>query len=281
MHPILLDVFGRQIGTYGLLIVIGVAAAWFLVKLLTKATSKENKKSEDVSLVFLICICGGLIGAFLFRPITRIPEIIINWESYSQLPFNAMIFFIFRDIVFYGGLIGGVIAMIIFCRGFKIPILPMADLFAPALALAHGFGRVGCFFAGCCYGIPVCRSHIFAVTYPYDSLVAPAGATLLATQLIEAAGLFILAIILSMVYIRLYKHGSPKYIGIIVCLYGGIYSIFRFVLEFYRGDIARGIYGALSTSQYISIVLFIISIALICVILRGKSNKLHTNNDSE
>ncbi|MCL2425505.1 MAG: prolipoprotein diacylglyceryl transferase [Oscillospiraceae bacterium] len=270
MYPVLFEIFGRQIGTYGMFIVLGGVAAWFLIKLLSKISDNDKVKNKDATLVFLICICGGMIGASLLRPIMRIPEIIMRWEAFRQLPVNVMFTVVFGEIVFYGGLIGGIIAMIVFCRVYKIPILPTADLFAPALALAHGFGRIGCFFGGCCYGIPVDRSHIFAVTFPQDALVAPAGVTLIATQLIEAAGLFILAVILSVIYKKIYKHEFSPYSGIIACLYGALYSAFRFALEYYRGDIARGVYGVFSTSQYISIALFVISIALSCVILRRR-----------
>ena len=247
MYPVLFEIFGRQIGTYGLFMILGAVAAWILVRFLA---GKENK---DITLVFLICICGGLIGAFLLRPIMRVPEIIMSWERFSQMPLRVFLSFVFGDIVFYGGLIGGAIAMLLFCKHFKIPVLPIADVFAPALAVAHGFGRIGCFMGGCCFGaignIPI--------------------------QLFEAACLFILAAVLIFVY----KKTAVK--GLTVCLYGLIYSVLRFILEFYRGDIARGIYGWFSTSQYISMVLFVVSIVLLCVFVRKKEIAGQARNDDE
>ena len=235
MHPVLFEIFGRQIGTYGLLVILGVVSAWILVRLLA---GKENK---DIPLIFLICICGGLIGAFLLRPIIRIPEIIINWEYFSQMPLNVSLSVVFGEVVFYGGLIGGMIAMLLYCRGFNIPVLPVADLFAPALALAHGFGRIGCFFGGCCYG----------------TLIFP-------VQLVEATCLFILAAILVIIY----KKTTVK--GLTVCMYGLLYSVLRFLLEFFRQDSARGVYGWFSTSQYISMVLFAVSLVLLCIVLKRR-----------
>ena len=258
MYPFLFEVFGRHISSYGLFIVLGAVAAWGLVRLL--AVSKDN----DISLVFLICICGGFVGAFLLRPLMRIPEVVMHWERFRQMPFEVFLFFVFGEIVFYGGLIGGLIAMLLFCRGYNIPILPVADLFAPALALAHGVGRVGCFLGGCCYGVPVGPSHPFAVVFPSASMGAPPGVPLLATQLIEAACLFILAAFLVFVYKK--TAGT----GLAACLYGLLYSVSRFVLEFFRGDAARGVYGIFSVSQYISIVLFIVSAALVFVIIRRR-----------
>jgi len=258
MYPILFNVFDRQIGTYGLFMVVGAVAAWVVVRLLL------GRKDNDVPLIFLICICGGLIGVFLLRPIMRIPEFIRIWDILRQLPFEMLVMYIFSEAVFYGGLIGGAIAMVLYCRGFKIPMLPVADLFAPALAVAHGFGRVGCFFGGCCYGVAVQATHPLAVVFPPSAIGAPPGVPLFPVQLIEAACLFVLAGVLAVVYKK--TAGT----GFVVCLYGLVYSVLRFVLEFYRGDVGRGVYGLFSTSQYISMGLFVVSAVLMCFIVRKR-----------
>ena len=263
MYPILFELFGRPIAAYGISIIIGAFAAWFLVRLL------HAKKDPDMPLVFLMCICGGLIGLFLLRPITRIPEVIINWDRIKEMPVGHFFSFMFGELVFYGGLLGGVTAMLIFCKGYKIPVLPYADLFAPGIALAHGFGRIGCFMGGCCYGCPVSASHPFAVVYPQISLAAPPGVPLMATPLIEAICLFVLAAILSVIY----KKSSIR--GLAVCSYGVLYSILRFVLEYYRGDLVRGVYGPFSTSQYISIGVFVLSVTLICIIVKRTRRQIH------
>jgi phosphatidylglycerol:prolipoprotein diacylglycerol transferase len=194
------------------------------------------------------------------------------------MPIRLAFLTIFGDIVFYGGLIGGVTAMLIFCKSFKIPILPIADMFAPALAVAHGFGRIGCFFGGCCYGIQVDPSHPFAVVFPPFEITTqagvPTGVPLLATQLIEAGSLFIIATILTI----LYKKTAGK--GLTVCAYGILYSILRFTLEFFRGDHARGIYGPFSTSQYISMALFAVSVVIGVLIIRKIFRKTPTSRTS-
>ena len=251
MHPFLFTVFGRTITTYGVLLILGAVAAWFVVKFLAR------KSIKDIDLVFLISIAGGFVGVFMLRPIMRIPTILMNLQVFIDMGLEGFINVVFGELVFFGGLIGGTIAMVLFCRGFKIPILPIADVFAPALALAHGIGRIGCFLGSCCYGVEVDASHPFAVVFPYYSVAAPPGVPLLAVQLIEAVCLFVISVILIVVYKKV------KFSGLTVCLYGIFYSITRFVLEFFRGDEARGIYGGLSTSQYIAIVLFTVSIALL------------------
>jgi len=263
MHPILLEVFGIQIASYGLFMILGAVAAWFLIRLLAGA---DGKKNGDISLVFLICVCGALAGAFTLRPLMKIPEVIINWEHFRQMPVEVFFSYMLGEIVFYGGLAGGIIAMLIFCKSYRIPIVPIADLFAPALALAHGIGRIGCFLGGCCYGKPVSAAHPFAVIFPPASMGAPAGTPLLAIQLIEAASLFMIAAILVLVY----KKTASRIKGLTVSLYAALYSVLRFVLEFHRGDRARGIYGPFSTSQYISLALLVVSAALIFVIAKKR-----------
>jgi len=260
MYPILFEVFGRQISTYGLFLIIGALVAWILVYIL------KDKDDKDTSLVFLICLCGGLIGAFALRPIMRIPELIKNWELFRQVPLRVFLAGYFGEMVFYGGVIGGAIAVLIYCKGNKIPVLPVVDMFAPALAVAHGFGRIGCFFGGCCYGIEVHGHLPFAVVFPQQSYTAATlhGDPVLATQLIEATGLFIFAAILIIIYKK------TAITGLTICIYGFLYSIFRFVIEFYRGDRVRGIYGGLSTSQYISMVVFIFCAILLYIILRRR-----------
>jgi len=275
MYPVLFEAFGRQIYSYGVLIIIGAVSAWILVRMLA------GKKNKDISLVFLICICGGLIGAFILRPLTKIPEIIINWERFKVISFNTIISYLFGEIVFYGGLIGGVLAMLIYCKYFNIPILSTADLLTPAAALAHGFGRIGCFLGGCCFGVATDISNPFAVIYPHHAplqtingttipIGAPAGVPLLAVQLIEAAGLFLITAILTIVFVINKKRTN----GFIVCLYGLLYPVLRFILEYYRGDDARGIYGPFSISQYISIAIFLTAAVMLLLINKKLKTRL-------
>jgi len=270
MYPVLFTVFGIPIGTYGVLVVTGAAVAWFLIRLL------GDKKDKDIELVFFVCICGGFVGAFLLRPLTKLPEVLLNWSYFRLLPVHEFFSFMFGEIVFYGGLIGGIIAMLLFCKGFGIPVLPIADLFATALPVAHAFGRAGCFFGGCCYGIPVGMSNPFGVVFPPDNhlhgVVTAGGmvnnSPVLAIQLIEAFCLLILAVVLIFVYKKSKIHGFT------VCLYGIIYSVLRFSLEFFRGDARRGIYGLFSTSQYISMVLFVASFVLLIMLIRKYRKEL-------
>ena len=262
IYPFLL-IANIVIPVYGLSIIIAVVAAWILVYFLSKM---KNKASGDASLSFLIGLCGGIIGAYILRPTIKIFEVIINWEYYNTVSIGLLLSYIFGEFVFYGGLIGGFVAILLFCKSFSINTIPLLDLFAPALALAHAIGRLGCFFAGCCYGIETENSNIFSVIYPENAIGTPANIPLVAVPLIESFYLFFLSIILSVIYMKSQKNGFCFLVYLVV------YSIFRFFIEFYRGDIVRGTYNYISTSQVISLTLIIFGI-LYYYIVRKKDKK--------
>ena len=247
-----INVFGRAFSSFGLMALLAFLTGGLLVYMLAK--KKGQTSPEDALMTGLIAICGGIVGAYALRPVMRVFEILFNWQQYGAYPLSVLFQHSFGSIVFYGGLIGGLIASFLYCRLFKMDVLPLLDLFAPALALAHGIGRIGCLFAGCCYGIAVEAGHVFAIRYPQSSLGAPPEVSLLATPLIEAILLACLGLLLVIVYLKSQK------VGLSARLYLLLYPLMRFVLEFFRGDVGRGEYGPFSTSQLISIVLFFFGI---------------------
>jgi phosphatidylglycerol:prolipoprotein diacylglycerol transferase len=161
--------------------------------------------------------------------------------------------------VFYGALIGGVLGVMICARRKKLPFLAYIDLFAPSLVLAHAFGRIGCFMAGCCYGCPT--DGFLGVVYPANS-AAPAGVPLLPTQLFESAFLFILTIVLVWILKK------RRTFGTVTGWYLVLYGVWRFVIEFYRSD-DRGAVGMLSTSQFIGIFMVAAGAVLLILIAKG------------
>lgn len=154
--------------------------------------------------------------------------------------------------VVYGGLVGGVLAAYIYSSKKKIDFLQYFDLTVPSIALAQSFGRIGCFLAGCCYGRET-NSGIGVVFE--NSLIAPNGINLVPTQLLSSVGDFFIAAVL-----LLYDRNTHKP-GKIGAMYLVLYSIGRFIIEFYRNDY-RGNVGKMSTSQFISIFIFIIGVAM-------------------
>ena len=150
-------------------------------------------------------------------------------------------------------MLGGIFAGALYVRkkGFALP--EWADLLAPAIPLFHFFGRIGCFLGGCCYGVP-CS---FGFTYTHNLIEQANGVSRFPIQLVEAAFNLALFVLLW----TLQKKG--KFQGKRLVLYLLCYSVGRFVFEFGRGDTYRGIWFGLSTSQYISVGLFLVAVVFL------------------
>ena len=163
---------------------------------------------------------------------------------------------IFRDFgngfVIYGAIIGGALGIALCSLKNKWNVLELADLVVPGLALAQGFGIIGCLLAGCCYGAETTGK--FGVIFPEGAL-APAGVSLYPTQIYSAIFDFALAAFL------IWYSKRNRVDGHIFSLYVIIYSVGRFLIEFLRND-PRGNVGVLSTSQFIAIFTFIFGLAI-------------------
>lgn len=227
---------------YGLMIAIGIIAAFLVADYRAKKMNLDGDKIINIAIWVVI---GGIFGAKLLYIITQIKEVLSNPKSILDIK---------EGFVVYGGIIGGVIAGFLYSKKAKIGFMQYFDLVMPSVALAQGFGRIGCFLAGCCYGIET-TSH-FGIIF-HESAFAPNGIRLLPTQLISSGLNFIHFIILILIAKISKKEGQV----------GGFYLIFysvgRFILEFFRGDLARGSVGTLSTSQFISIFIFIIGLVFV------------------
>jgi len=239
MFPFLYRSRGVEIHTYP----VAILLAFFLTLVVVRALSpKENLPGKRmVDLAFLVFILG-MIGARLLFVLTQV-------EYFSRFT-GRMLSFFSGGYVFYGGFIFGVIAVFYLTKKWKLPTFRVLDVFAIALCLGHAVGRVGCFGAGCCYGIPTKSFLGMTFTSP---LVAAAlrPYPLHPVQLYESIGLFVLFLVL----LKLRK--AKAYDGQIAIIYVAIYSVFRFFLEFLRGDLIRGVYAfGISTSQIISLLIF-------------------------
>lgn len=231
---------------YGLMIGLGIIAAL----LVTLKRCKRFGLSEDAVLdIAILAVPGGFIGAKLLYLIVEFGNIISGKFTISNL---------LTGFVVYGGIIGGVVTAMIYCRVKKIKFLKYFDLILPAVALAQGFGRVGCFLAGCCYGKET--NSIFGIVFEHSEF-APNGVKLLPTQLISSAGNFIFAGIL---FAMARKNKKDGRVG---SMYLILYGVGRFLIEFLRDD-PRGSVGFLSTSQFIS--LFIVAAGIVLYVIFGR-----------
>jgi len=173
-------------------------------------------------------------------------------------------------LVFYGGLIGGAVAFIVAARILKMDLLKSADTVAPAVALGHGIGRIGCFFAGSCYGKPTDLPWAVVFTDPRSLAQGVLGTPVHPVQIYSSLSLMALAVVL----IRIRK--VSRFEGQVIASYGILYGILRFAMEFLRGD-PRGFLAisgvTLSTSQVISLVVVPLSVAAWAILSRRSTSQ--------
>lgn len=225
---------------YGLMIAIGFVAAYLLSDYRAK---KRGLDSDTIFGILWCAILGGAIGARLLYYIVSIKDIVKD---------VSVIWDFTHGFVVYGGIIGGVAAGYLYCRIKQEPFVKYFDLVMPAVALAQGFGRIGCFFAGCCYGRET--KSAFGIVFK-ESAYAPNGVKLIPTQLLSSAGDFMIAGIL-------FWYGrKQRPDGRVGALYMLLYGIGRFLIEFLRNDY-RGSIGFISTSQLISVVVVVTGVFL-------------------
>lgn len=224
---------------YGLMIGIGILCCVFMAYY---RAPKKGLSSDAIMDIAIYGIIAGFIGAKLLF-------LVVEFKAFLQHPLQLLGS---SGFVVYGGIIAGVIAAIIYCKKKGCPFMEYFDLAAPSIAMAQGFGRIGCFLAGCCYGKHT--ESFLGVVFPENSM-APPGVKLLPTQLFSSAGNFLIMAIL-LLYSR--KAKKPGDVGI---LYMFLYGIGRFFIEFLRID-NRGGFWIFSTSQWISVGVIIFAAIL-------------------
>lgn len=251
MFPDLMTLGPLTLHSYGVATVMG----WFLgVLVLLKRRHIAGLSQDDVMDLSFYCVLGAILGA-------RVLYVIVEWDFYRMN--LSEIWMVHRGgLVFYGGFMGSVAILAWQLHRRSLPVGAFADAIAPAIALGHGVGRIGCFLNGCCYG----REGTFlACHFPF--LGDPEGFRRLPIQLWEAGLCFALAAFLwSLPAAQMAK-------GRIFALYVGAYGAFRFGFEFLRDD-PRGMIadGFLSTSQGLAIVA--IAGSAVIWILAGKKAAL-------
>lgn len=238
MHQVLLSIGPVEIRVYGFLAAVSFLAGIYLAALLAK---KEGIKQDVIMDLGLVIILGAIIGS-------RILYVIVGREHYINNPLD--VFRIWEGgLVFYGGLIGAASLAVVWLHFKKLDPLRVMDIIAPFTALGHAIARIGCYYNGCCYGKPAetCGTVLGG---PGDGIVR------VPVQIYESAANFINFIVLIMYY----KH-VKKAKGEVFFLYFINYAVIRGVAEAFRGDAERGSIAGLTTSTFISLVLFIIGAA--------------------
>lgn len=252
MHNELFSIGPITFYGYGLMIAIGIMAAYLNTERLAKKAGLDH---EPVFSILIIGVGFGILGAKLLYYITVLDEIIVN----PRILLN-----ISDGFVVYGGVILGIVAAAVYCRKKGLPFLNYLDCAAPSIALAQGFGRIGCFLAGCCYGTQM--DLPISITFTHSSY-APNGVPLFPSQIVSSVFDFLNFAVLC----ALLRHNKQP--GKIGAYYLIFYSIGRFIIEFFRGDLERGNVGALSTSQFISVFVAIAGVVMVVWLNRKEKEK--------
>lgn len=252
MHPILAQfhVFGKEItlGTYGLMAIVGFASAIGIAGLLGR---KFNYSADEVVNYTLLTSVGGLAGAFTVGFILFLPQRIAH--GFFNFP---------PALVSWGGIIGGITTMAILWKKWHVDLFNLADLITPGFFVGLGMGRIGCFFAGCCFG----RTTAHAIGVTFTDPMAPAShiaQPVLPTQLISAGILIALGLIFIPIVLKRKIAGSC-FTGMLL-----VYPVKRFIIEFYRADHRSFLFG-FSDGQLFSLALFCAGIAMAVYIYRNR-----------
>jgi len=256
MYPEILGL--KFLHTYGVLVAAALLVALWLAGRLAREAGLNADAVTDLGLYCALAAIGG----------AKLMLLLVDFSYYAQHPGEI---FSFETLqaggVFYGGLIAALAVAVWQMRKTRLPGWKTADVFAPAIALGHGIGRIGCFAAGCCWGVECHRP--WAVTFTslaaHDRVGVPLNIPLHPTQLYEACAEFA---IFGFLYWRIQKpHGDGGIIGAYLMLY----SAARFTVEFFRvHDQGNVLGGAFDTSQWISAGLFLMGAACLWR-LRGKT----------
>ncbi len=245
MHPELFELGEITIHSYGFMIMLGAILGYlYLSRTAKKELGIETDKIQNLAILLILAAFIG--GKFLFY---------LEKPSYYFHPPSNMFKNFRTGFVFYGSLLFAIPTVIWYFRKNKWPMWPMLDRISITGCIIHACGRLGCFFAGCCHGLPT--NSLFGVTFTDPiSQAEPLNTPLHPTQLYEFSWIVIVGLILFM--LKRYKRLE----GRLIFVYISLYATGRAIIEIFRGDIRRGfiIDGILSHSQLISILIVLGSV---------------------
>ena len=263
MFPKLISIGSFFIPTYGTLVAIGFLAALWVV---TRLAKQAKLPTERITNLVIYCALAGLAGAKLFM-------VLFDFKTYWNDPGSLFSLSTLQAAgVYQGGFVVAFVVALFYMRRQNLPVLQTCDVFAPGIALGQAIGRLGCFSAGCCWGIP---THApWAVTFRNPQAAeltgVPLGVPLHPTQLYES---FADLLIFAFLYFQITRAHTT---GTILGWYLTLYSIARFGIEFFRFH-EQGLHAGLSYTQWISLATLIAGLGLI--LWRRQSGSLvHANS---
>ena len=256
MRPILFDMGGFSIHTFGLLVGLGFVAGLWVASRLAVRVGFKPELVYDLAVPWIIV--GALIGA-------RTVYVVTYWkQDFAGHPWHEALAVWRGGLVYYGGLIGGTLAAVLRLRRLGLPIWKVGDCLAPGIALGHVFGRIGCLFNGCCFGRHA--NYPWSIRFPVGSI--PGNLPVHPTQIYEALLNLALAGALA------WFHGRRRFDGQVFSLYLIAYAFVRSFTEFFRGDYSvtsAPLSGILTPGQSTSVGTLAGGIVLYLVLRSGQS----------
>jgi phosphatidylglycerol:prolipoprotein diacylglycerol transferase len=256
VYPELFSIGPITIYTYGVLLAVSYLLGLWLAMRRARKWGFDANRILDLGIYIII---AALIGAKLLL-------LVVDFDQFSRSP-GDLLTLARSGGVFYGGLILAVVVGFWYVSRHRLPFWTTCDVFAPGIALGHVTGRLGCLAAGCCYGRPADVPWAITFTNPLAAanVGTPLGIPLHPTQVYEAgAELLILGLLLATE-----RRGRP-FAGRTFWAYMFLYAVSRYIIEIYRGD-PRGMVLGFSTSQFISLVLAPLSVAMLIYLSRTSS----------
>jgi phosphatidylglycerol:prolipoprotein diacylglycerol transferase len=237
MHPVLFEAGPIKVYSYGFFIAVGALLGFFYMY--RQGKKRYGLTFDQSNNLFILLVVAGVAGGKLF----------ILFEDPAQYLSNPASLFKGSGFVFYGSLLFAIPVMLWYFKKIRIPVLGMLDVMAIVTCLVHGFGRIGCFMAGCCYGKPS-DSFISVIFTDPTCQARPLNTALHPTQLYEAGWIFLVMTGLW------FLSAKKKFDGQLFLIYLMVYAFGRSMLELFRGDLERGfvIDHVLSHSQFISLL---------------------------
>jgi phosphatidylglycerol:prolipoprotein diacylglycerol transferase len=262
VFPTLFHIGPIEVKAYGTLLMLGFIAGILLARRQARLLGLSPDLPLDLGIWVLL---SGIVFA-------RLLYVALNWQDYAWRPLLALEIWREGGLSFHGGLLGGVLAGVLFSRSRRVPFLTLADMVAPGLPLAYGIARFGCFLNGCCYGAPT--SAPWGVCFPVSPGSPLATHPSHPTQIYSALGSFAILGLLLWARPRLPVRGQLFF------LYLAAYSVVRAIVEVFRaGYTAQFLIGPLTQAQVASAVIFIGAVvALVWLHRRGRRTAGPTQN---
>ncbi len=246
MHPILIRIGSFYLPTYGVLVALGFLAGLTVTLQLARRIGLSPDKITNLA---VYCAIAGIVGAKLFM-------FLFDLDDYIRDPGQIFSLDTLQAAgVFHGGFIAAFIVAVLYMRRHQLPVFPTMDVFAPGVVLGQAIGRLGCFAAGCCWGTECTLP--WGVRFRSDEAApVPLDKTLHPVQIYESiADLIIFGILY-----RQFKRGHRP--GNIIGLYLVLYSIARFIIEFFRVH-EQPLVGPFSITQWIALALLVIGAGIL------------------